>query len=75
MKLKYICQYCFKEYTNKYVLNRHLKTHIEYKPKEYLWQCKYCSDKLPNTYIFVPARIGPGNGIMCIKHHDIGIDF
>ena len=45
MKLKYICQYCSKEYTNKYVLNRHLKIHIEYKRKEYLWQCKYCSDK------------------------------
>ena len=45
--------------------------------KLYVITCcyKYCSDKLPSTYIIVPVRIGPGNGIICIKHQDIGIDF
>ena len=41
----YKCKYCNKIYTHKYVFNRHLKTHIEYKPKEYIWQCKYCENK------------------------------
>lgn len=41
----YKCEYCNKIYTHKYVFNRHLKTHSEYKPKEYTWQCKYCENK------------------------------